>query len=570
MLTHLEKAHSRELKLTKYDWMTLPDWDLRISQCIEDAKRERQRTDVDSDEDEQWARPECDSFFNTAAALKVHAQRAHGWTHKPLSIFDRSRHAMHGLPTCRFGDRRYARWQTLEQHINTLACPKMLVLQAAGEGECPDVQIRPLEPADGKEETDRQSESGSEIAQLPQRPPAYQLLVRQTAAKGLRHFIPMSTTTKFLHQHYGLCDQWVSSHRVMKLHYRNTHPEVFPTLQHNVNRDVERSATACVRCHYCGESQRDWKAHPLKCTTIWQCAVLCVLQDPDHVRWYQHGPGDGRVLRGGEEQRCTGDGANGAGQRQAAPRKPAIFEALGARPSQPLGRLRADQVARKLPFPQRRAPLVYSLARLVIRQEEEIKLLQQDTSMVLWLNSGGDSILHHLYTTAVEFKKKQQNEPTWGLHASQASHGTVHVPGVARPPPEGHQQSIASEQSQGDGLGRRCRLAVNPKLKALELGKSRNPVPELEMSNKLEHFVEHIKRDVVHRFHCTQRLTETMEGKKTFKLHLSVRNKHAEEVWDLLGELQGCCVFQLIGLGYRRERLGRGPMAQKTQEMTRY
>ena len=112
MLTHLEKAHSRELKLTKYDWMTLPDWDLRISQCIEDAKRERQRTDVDSDEDEQWARPECDSFFNTAAALKVHAQRAHGWTHKPLSIFDRSRHAMHGLPTCRFGDRRYARWQT--------------------------------------------------------------------------------------------------------------------------------------------------------------------------------------------------------------------------------------------------------------------------------------------------------------------------------------------------------------------------------------------------------------------------------------------------------------------------
>ena len=111
--------------------------------------------------------------------------------------------------------------------------------------------------------------------------------------------------------------------------------------------------------------------------------------------------------------------------------------------------------------PQRRAPLVYSLARLVIRQEEEIKLLQQDTSMVLWLNSGGGSILHHLYTTAVEFKKKQQSEPTWGLHASQASHGTVHVPGVARPPPEGHQQSIASEQSQGDGLERRCRLAVS-------------------------------------------------------------------------------------------------------------
>ena len=58
----------------------------------------------------------------------------------------------------------------------------------------------------------------------------------------------------------------------------------------------------------------------------------------------------------------------------------------------------------------------------------------------------------------------------------------------------------------------------NPKLKALEHDKSRNPVPEQEMTSKLESFVENIKRDVVHRFHCTQRMTETMEGKKTFKL----------------------------------------------------
>ena len=32
-------------------------------------------------------------------------------------------------------------------------------------------------------------------------------------------------------------------------------------------------------------------------------------------------------------------------------------------------------------------------------------------------------------------------------------------------------------------------------------------------------------------------------------------------------ELQGNCVFQLIGLGYRRERLGKGPIAQKIQDM---
>ena len=207
--------------------------------------------------------------------------------------------------------------------------------------------------------------------------------------------------------------------------------------------------------------------------------------------------------------------------------------------------------------PQPRDPLVYSLAKPVIRQEEEIKLLQQDTSMVLWLNSGGDSMLNHLYTTAVELKRKQQAEPTWGLAHMPLKQ--VMAQSLFRELKDRHQKVINSPelQNRAKEMGWKgsagWRFQVwNPKLKALELDKTRDPVPEIEMSNKLEHFVEHIKRDAVHRFHCTQRLTETMEGKKTFKLDLSVRNKHAEEVWDLLVELQGCCVFQLIGLSYRR------------------
>ena len=105
---------------------------------------------MDSTDAEQWACPECDSFFSTAAALKIHAQRAHGWTHKPFRIFDRSKHAVHGLPTCRFCEKRFSRWQTLEQHINSLACPKMLVLQAAGEGNDPGVAMRSIAPAAGE------------------------------------------------------------------------------------------------------------------------------------------------------------------------------------------------------------------------------------------------------------------------------------------------------------------------------------------------------------------------------------------------------------------------------------
>ena len=107
----------------------------------------------------------------------------------------------------------------------------------------------------------------------------------------------------------------------------------------------------------------------------------------------------------------------------------------------------------------------------------------------------------------------------------------------------------------------------NPQLRHLERDHSRPQVTDVDMTNKLEFFITHLKRDVVHRFHCTRRLTETMESKATFHLDLSVRNKHAEEIWDLMIDLQGNCVFQLIGLGYRQERLSKGPMAQKIQDM---
>ena len=95
-----------------------------------------------------------------------------------------------------------------------------------------------------------------------------------------------------------------------------------------------------------------------------------------------------------------------------------------------------------------------------------------------------------------------------------------------------------------------------------------NRFRDTEMSTKLEFFITHMKRDVVHRFHCTRRLTECMDSKATFHMDLSVRNKNAEEIWDLMVELQGCCVFQLIGLGYRRERLGKGPAAPKDPRHT--
>ncbi|OLP82805.1 Craniofacial development protein 2 [Symbiodinium microadriaticum] len=221
-----------------------------------------------------------------------------------------------------------------------------------------------------------------------------------------------------------------------------------------------------------------------------------------------------------------------------------------------------------------RDPLLISVARLALRHEEELKLLQQDTTMVLWFSPGQDSVLPFLYQTALTFKKKQQTEPTWGL---------AHVPlkqvmatAMFRELRERFTKVLqnpellkkATDMGWRDNQGWVYQL-WNPQLKHLERDHHRAPVTDVEMTNKLEFFITHLKRDVVHRFHCTRKLTETMDSKATFHLDLSVRNKHAEEIWDLMTELQGNTVFQLIGLGYRRERLGRGPGAQKVYDMLR-
>ena len=58
--------------------------------------------------------------------------------------------------------------------------------------------------------------------------------------------------------------------------------------------------------------------------------------------------------------------------------------------------------------------LVSTLTRLVIKQEEELQVLKQDHSFMLFMRPGKDTVLTFLFQTASLFKKKQEESPTWG------------------------------------------------------------------------------------------------------------------------------------------------------------
>ena len=95
----------------------------RLQQCSEGPERD------DNLGTFQWACPFCSDMFPTQAALKIHAQRTHKHIDKTDITFNKALHSVGGLPTCRFCNKKFSRWQTLSQHITANRCPKHMPAQ---------------------------------------------------------------------------------------------------------------------------------------------------------------------------------------------------------------------------------------------------------------------------------------------------------------------------------------------------------------------------------------------------------------------------------------------------------
>ena len=67
------------------------------------------------------------------------------------------------------------------------------------------------------------------------------------------------------------------------------------------------------------------------------------------------------------------------------------------------------------PREKREDSLLVSLARLALKQEEELLVLKQDFSLILFLKAGSNSVLPFLYQAATLYKAKQKESPTWSV-----------------------------------------------------------------------------------------------------------------------------------------------------------
>ncbi|CAE7832491.1 Pol [Symbiodinium sp. CCMP2592] len=102
-------------------------------------QQEQHDANVSDSDVPQIPRPECDAFFLTENAMRIHCQVSHGILPpraacEPTKFVPRL-HACGGLPRCQLCLRSFYRWQNLKQHIESGACTK---LGGESQSKCPD------------------------------------------------------------------------------------------------------------------------------------------------------------------------------------------------------------------------------------------------------------------------------------------------------------------------------------------------------------------------------------------------------------------------------------------------
>ncbi|CAE7475779.1 unnamed protein product [Symbiodinium sp. CCMP2456] len=543
----LRQAHASELKVAGLgDWILEHDYNQAISHSLqEDITHQVQDSDEES---HAWTCPVCMEQFPTTAALKIHARRKHKLVDRPAQVFDRTKHSIAGLPQCSGCLKKFSRWQTLEWHINHHACPAMKFAAEQNKTAMPtqtDTSNAQSSQPDQPLGYQAQSSEDREITTLTQPvddaseqlPMIQRSHVQHLVEQGPNSFIRFSSYTDHMQHYCVICGQWVVSQRVMKLHFQNTHGDLYKQLSKIAKRIIDQR-----------ERPMDEDME----------AFFGGVRDARHTSPFPPDPF--------QDYSAESQLDNGPNKRRREP--------FASNKHQPHSHGRSPfSHYNQAPMPtQHRDPLLHTLTKTVLRQQEELRILRQDTAFIIFLKPGQDSIMHHLYQVAVQFKARQEAEPTWSL--GQFPLRMVLANALFRELIDRLNKVLASqdrlkavmEQGWRDDKGWRFQ-AWNRTMRHLEHDRNRPSIPDDKLLDHLATITQCLKAVIITRFCCTRKMTETMSSPATFKMDISLRSHSALTMWDTMRALQGNAVFQLVGMGFKTESLGRGPEEQRLRDM---
>ena len=211
----------------------------------------------------------CGQSFAGSHNLVMHINSKHPEINQAAKVaFQRHKHALHGIPRCRFCRVVQHSWQVLEQHVTCGMCPVI----KAGVGRGFDVEaiyqsvlehekIDPPIPPTGIEDR-----------------PTDLLFNRPEHVQAISTVLKDVATVQQYVRECALCGQRLQDANRLKDHWRKTHAVAW-RLAATEARSHARSlnATFVSPCRYCKSTAKDHTAHAMQCPALFQLLSVRIL-----------------------------------------------------------------------------------------------------------------------------------------------------------------------------------------------------------------------------------------------------------------------------------------------------
>ncbi|CAE7453477.1 LINE-1 retrotransposable element ORF2 protein [Symbiodinium microadriaticum] len=216
--------------------------------------------------------------------------------------------------------------------------------------------------------------------------------------------------------------------------------------------------------------------------------------------------------------------------------------------------------------------LVQAMGRLLLKHEDQLRMLETDRSWVLHFDTSGPSILAHFWKAAEGWRQQQKSDQA----KLTASLRTTLFACMLLELKNRLLKTVADSEllavMQGAGYYQNqvwMYQKWNAEKSEVEIVSEGPGLTQSQLIQDLDKLLDLVtKESVVHRFHGTRPLAESYQSPAlVFLLTLTLRPPHVEALQAVMGRLEGCAALRLIGTRLRRERMGRQPAAVQLSKL---
>ena len=356
---------------------------------------------------------------------------------------------------------------------------------------------------------------------------------------------------------------------MVKNHYHNSHADLIQRLDSSV-RSFLSDISPESPCAYCTSTAKEKARHVPRCAVLFQAALLLAsLQDGDSTT-------DGATttaLRGN----TVVDNRTRRSQLQTS-QNTQVQSA--ASQEQREGEGRGGVAPQKKPSQHSTAQpthtnddiehLINLLSRLVLRHEEAISVLRQNTGWVMYLQTPKHAC--SVVTMLVQLSVKWHQETQMDTPVSRIPLRCVLLQGLIQELLNriNRQDVLDAAKTAGWVTEEGWVFQVwCPQNKCLKASTTQRPLAHTTVVEKIRSLQLALAEDSsIHRFRSLRPLKEEMQGETVVMiLDLAIASDKAKQAQALMQEMMANSIFQIVGLQYRRESLQRSPLARELHQM---